>query len=116
MSSYVPEELRRIVVTRADGLCEYCLIHERDTFVGCQVDHIISEKHGGPTDAGNLAHACAWCNRAKGSDVGSLDPATGQFVRFYNPRTDVWSDLFQLVGARIEWKTPIGAVTVRLLR
>ena len=32
---------------RAYHVCEYRLIHEDDTFWGCQVDHIISPKHGG---------------------------------------------------------------------
>jgi hypothetical protein len=27
------------------------LIHEDDTYLGCQVDHVISEKHGGETTA-----------------------------------------------------------------
>ncbi len=43
-------------------LCEYCLIHEDDTFFGCEVDHIISQKHGGPTEPENLAYACLPCN------------------------------------------------------
>ncbi len=58
MSSRVPVGLRRLVVSRAERLCEYCLIHEDDTFFGCEVDHIISEKHGGPTREENLAYAC----------------------------------------------------------
>ena len=70
MSSYVSAELRRLVASRANGLCEYCLIHESDAYLGCQVDHIISEKHGGPTESANLAYACACCNRAKGRDPG----------------------------------------------
>jgi 5-methylcytosine-specific restriction endonuclease McrA len=49
MSSYVSAELRRIVRDRAGGVCEYCLIHERDTYLGNEVDHIIAEEHGGPT-------------------------------------------------------------------
>jgi 5-methylcytosine-specific restriction endonuclease McrA len=59
MPSYINEELRRLVALRAEYLCEYCLIHEEDTFYGCEVDHIISLKHGGPTEAENLAYACA---------------------------------------------------------
>ncbi|MFQ5652963.1 MAG: HNH endonuclease [bacterium] len=39
------------------------MIHEEDTFFHCQVDHIISLKHGGPTDADNLAYACVICIR-----------------------------------------------------
>ena len=52
--TYINAELRRLVLARADGVCEYCLIAEDDTFYGCEVDHIISEKHGGPTEADNL--------------------------------------------------------------
>jgi 5-methylcytosine-specific restriction endonuclease McrA len=100
MSSYVTAELRRLVVERARGLCEYCLLHESDTYLGCQVDHVISDKHGGATVAENLALACAFCNRAKGSDVGSLT-AVGTFSRFFNPRTDIWTDHFALDGVRI---------------
>ena len=89
MGSYLSPALRRLVAVRADFLCEYCLIDENDTFFGCEVDHIISEKHGGATEADNLAYACAFCNRAKGSDIGSILPQRGTFVRFFNPRTDL---------------------------
>jgi len=113
--TYVSAELRRLVVARAEGLCEYCLIAEEDTFYGCEVDHIISEKHGGPTQEENLAHACVFCNQAKGSDVGSIHWESGQFVRFFNPRTDRWADHFVLAGSQIEGVTEIGAVTARIL-
>ena len=43
MSSYINAALRRLVATRAEYLCEYCLIHEEDAFFGCEVDHIISD-------------------------------------------------------------------------
>lgn len=42
MASEVSERLRRQVAERAYHVCEYCLIHEDDTFWGSQVDHIIS--------------------------------------------------------------------------
>jgi hypothetical protein len=114
MTSYVAAELRRVVVARADGLCEYCLIHEADTWLGCQVDHVISEKHGGPTSAENLAYACVYCNRRKGTDLGSIAASTGHFVRFFNPRADRWSEHFRISGARIEPLTEIGEVTIRI--
>lgn len=114
MSSYVSPELRRLVAQRADGLCEYCLVHESDTYLGCQVDHIVSEKHGGPTDPQNLAYACTFCNRAKGSDIGSATQA-GKFCRFFNPRTDDWADHFELHGVRIKPRTDVGEVTARIL-
>jgi hypothetical protein len=45
--TYVNAELRWLVVARAESICGYCLIAEEDTFFGCTIDHIISEKHGG---------------------------------------------------------------------
>lgn len=113
-ATYITAQLRRIIVQRASSLCEYCLIHVDDTYWGCQIDHIISEKHGGVTDAENLAHACSFCNRNKGSDVGSRTQK-GQFVRFFNPRSDSWSDHFRLDGITIVPLTDIGEVTTRIL-
>lgn len=72
--TYISAELRRQVIARAENLCEYCLLHDDDTFFGGEVDHIISEKHAGPTEEGNLAYACLACNRSKGSDIASLVP------------------------------------------
>ena len=93
-----------------------CLIHEDDTHFGCQADHIISEKHGGPTEAENLAYACSFCNRHKGSDIGSIEWETGTFVRFYNPRTDRWQEHFKLDGSEIVPLTKVGVVTAQILQ
>lgn len=115
MSSHISHDLRNLVSARAEHICEYCLIHEEDTFFGCEVDHVISVKHGGPTEADNLAYACVFCNRQKGSDIGSILWRTGEFKRFFNPRADRWADHFRLNAAVIEPLTPIGEVTVRIL-
>lgn len=114
MTSYVAVDLRRLVAERAGRSCEYCLIAEADTYLGCQVDHIVSEKHGGPTDSDNLAYACSFCNRSKGTDLGSV--IFGRLERFYNPRLDRWSDHFEIRGATIVPRTPIGEVTARILQ
>jgi hypothetical protein len=74
---------------------------------------MISLKHGGSTEPDNLAYACALCNRAKGSDIGSI-ATSGELTRFFNPRTDRWSEHFRLDGAKIEPLTAIGEVTVRI--
>jgi hypothetical protein len=42
-------------------------------------DHIIAEKHGGVTDADNLAYACVVCSTAKGSDLGSIGVTLGRY-------------------------------------
>lgn len=116
MTSYVSAHMRREVESRANNLCEYCLIHEDDTYLGCQVDHVIAEKHGGATEADNLSYACTFCNRAKGTDIGSIISGSKIFTRFYHPRTDHWADHFVLNGALIEARTPVGEATATILR
>jgi hypothetical protein len=116
MTSYVSLELRRYVSSRAKGVCEYCLIHEDDTYLGGQVEHIIAQKHRGMTEPDNLAYACVYCNRAKGSDIGSIAPSTREFTRFFNPRIDTWNVHFKLMGASIVPKTAIGEATATILR
>lgn len=114
--THIPAEMRRAVRLRAQNRCEYCSIHEDDTEYGCEVDHILSEKHLGRTELENLALACFFCNRNKGSDLGSIRSADDPvFVRFFNPRTDVWSDHFEFDTHRhILPKTDIGQVTARI--
>jgi len=114
-TTYISADLRRVVAARAEWICEYCLIAEEDSYFGCAVDHIISEKHQGPTEAANLAYACVFCNQAKGSDIGSIHWTSGQFIRFYNPRTDSWAEHFHLAGDQIEGITPVAEVTARIL-
>jgi len=116
MTSYIPADLRRIAIERAAGQCEYCRIRETDTFLGCQIDHIIAEKHGGQTTADNLALACAFCNRHKGTDIGSIAPSTGEFTRFYNPRTDNWNEHFRSKDFIIEPISPVGEATASILQ
>lgn len=116
MASDVSGELRRLVAGRALHRCEYCLLHEDDAFLSHQVDHIISRKHGGLSEPGNLAYACFRCNTWKGSDIASLDPRTGRMTPLFNPRRERWSDHFELRGFVIEPLTIRGEVTARLLK
>ncbi len=108
--------MRRIVASRANYICEYCLIAEEDAYFRFQVEHIISRKHGGSSELENLALACVFCNRYKGSDVATLTPETSNLVRFYNPRVMRWREHFRLHGVLIESLTEIGEATVRILQ
>ena len=110
----VSSTLRALVARRASYLCEYCLIHEEDTWFGCQVDHIVSRKHGGASVADNLAYACGFCNRFKGSDLGSISEISGQLTPFFNPRIAHWADNFVLRGSLILPISAAGEVTVRI--
>ena len=112
---YINAELRRLVASRAEHICEYCLVSEVDRSSGCQVDHIIDIKHGGSTTADNLCYACIFCNLQKGTDLGSINWQTGELVRFFNPRRDFWGEHFRLDEAVIQHQTDIGEVTARIL-
>lgn len=114
--THVPAELRRSVRLRARDCCEYCLIPESMALSAHEIDHVIAEKHGGPTDAENLALACALCNGFKGSDLASIDADTGAIVPLFNPRRDGWTEHFRLESGRIEPLTASARATVRLLQ
>jgi len=112
----VSEFLRRFVAERAAYRCEYCLLHEDDSYSPHQIDHIISRKHGGQSDSDNLAYACLRCNVWKGTDVGSFDPQSGTLVSLFHPRRQRWEDHFLLRQAVIEPLTVEGKATARLLK
>ncbi len=115
-SAHIPAALRRLIYERASGCCEYCLTPEAAGLAAHEVDHIIAEKHGGPTQGDNLALSCALCNKRKGSDLSSLDPATGEIEPLYNPRRGRWADHFQLNGAEFVPLTATGRTTIQFLQ
>ena len=118
-SAYISAQLRREVPDRAGNCCEYCRIHQDDQFFAFEIDHIIAEKHGGPTTSDNLCLSCPDCNAFKGSDIASIDwDHDEQIAMLFNPRKQVWNEHFTLDTAtgRIEPLTPEGRVTVFLLR
>ncbi len=47
--------LQEAVRQRAQDRCEYCQFPARFARVPFQIDHIVAEKHGGPTTLENLA-------------------------------------------------------------
>ncbi len=103
------------VRTRAKNRCEYCGIPFPGYRLPYQIDHIIARQHGGSSEADNLALCCLHCNRHKGPNIAGHDTATGDIVRLYHPRRDVWREHFQLDGAVLVGLTAIGRVTVRVL-
>ena len=117
MSEYVSSGLRRQVRNRANGRCEYCLIHEEDCFLPHEPDHIIAVKHGGETREENLAWTCFVCNRAKGSDIASIDGDSGDIVRLFSPRRDGWNENSEVApDGQIRALTSIARATINLLR
>ena len=114
--SYIPVALRRLVEERAKYKCEYCLLPAKIAFFPHEIDHIIAEKHGGETNADNLALTCWRCNRYKGSDLGSFDPETGYFSFLFNPRNQEWKSHFIFSEVVVVGLTAEGRTTVKLLQ
>ena len=111
--------LRRDVIELADNCCEYCRVSQEDRVMPYEVDHVIAEKHGGPTTSDNLCWICYLCNGYKGSDIGSIDwDGSGKLTPLFNPCQQKWGEHFRLntATACIEPLTLEGRVTVFLLR
>ena len=116
MTNDISPETRLIVANRANHVCEYCLVAEEDAYFKFQVEHIISRKHGGSSEIENLALACVYCNRHKGTDIGTLVPGRRDLVRLYHPRTNRWRNHFHLNGVIIEPISEIAEATIRILQ
>lgn len=108
--------LRAFVVQRAAGYCEYCRLPQRFFTELFQIEHIVPRQHRGFTIESNLAIACSRCNLYKGPNIAGLDPLTGELIRLFNPRIDVWSEHFQASSdGNMLGKTPIGRTTLYVL-
>jgi len=111
----VRDELRQFVRGRAAGCCEYCHFPESLSFLPFQVDHIIAEKHSGPTVESNLAWSCYYRNSFKGPNISGWDPDSDQIVRLFHPRRDTWNEHFFWQGPTLVGRTAIGRVTILVL-
>ncbi len=116
MSAYIPVLVRQMVIQRAAGICEYCLMPQKFSMYSHEIDHVVATKHGGQSVESNLVVACLPCNRHKGSDLTSIDPTTGVITPLFNPRLQIWSDHFELENGYIWGLTAIGRTTVFLLQ
>jgi hypothetical protein len=107
--------LREAVRRRAEERCEYCHLPASCSILPFEIDHIIPEKHGGPTDLENLALACCYCNRFKGPNLSGVDNESGRIVRLFHPRRDRWGEHFVWQATSLKALSPIGRVTVQVL-
>ncbi|HEV7402558.1 MAG TPA: HNH endonuclease signature motif containing protein [Chthoniobacteraceae bacterium] len=111
----IPAGLRRRVVDRAAGRCEYCLLAQFGQEAEFHVDHIEPQAAGGPTVFENLALACVSCSLRKAARRTALDPATKKEVPIFHPRKDRWSAHFRWHGALIVGISSSGRATVDAL-
>jgi hypothetical protein len=110
------EVLRQLVWRRAADRCEYCQLAQAYSILPFEIDHVIARKHRGKTIASNLALSCYYANSFQGSDIASIDIASGKLSRLYNPRRHRWSRHFRWNGPFLIGLTGIGRTTVQLLQ
>lgn len=116
-ATHVPDALRERVAAQARHRCGYCLSAEAIMGMSLEIEHTIPESRGGLIIEENLWLACPPCNARKSDRFIVTDPDTGELVRLFDPRHQVWSEHFQwnescdsIVGV-----TPTGRATVHAL-
>jgi hypothetical protein len=114
--SFVPAKLRRFVIERALGRCEYCRLAQVGQEATFHIDHILPESEGGPTTPSNLALACVSCSLRKESRRSAPDPQTGRVVKLFHPRRQVWATHFHWDDVALVGMTPTGRATVAALQ
>lgn len=113
--SYIPAELRRLVIQRAAGRCEYCGLSQEGQEATFHIDHVIPVTAGGQTVAENLALACVSCSLRKAARQTAIDPQSGKEVALYNPRRDTWREHFRWEDAYLVGLTATGRATIEAL-
>jgi hypothetical protein len=93
--THIPRALRERVAIQARHRCGYCLSAEAVVGMPMEMDHLIPESLGGLTEEDNLWLACSLCNDSKSDRIAARDPVTGQIVRLFDPRHQVWSEHFR---------------------
>lgn len=91
---YVPAEMRRLVVERANNCCEYCRAQARYSSDPFTIDHILPFVLGGLTIVANLAFCCYGCNQCKAARIFATDPITGLSAPLFHPRQQRWEEHF----------------------
>jgi hypothetical protein len=109
------QALVSLVRQRARATCEYCRLPQGLSPIAFEIDHVIAQKHGGATEAANLALACFYCNSFKGPNIAGIDPGSGRIIRLYHPRQDVWTRHFRWDGPVLVGRTSVGRATVAVL-
>jgi hypothetical protein len=107
--------LEALVWQRAGRCCEYGHVCQDFDRLPFEIDHVVAQKHGGPTKPSNLCLACFARNHHKGPCIAGRDRVTNKLVALFNPRRHKWHRHFRWDGALLVGRTPVGRVTVAVL-
>ena len=113
--SNIPVFLRKLVIRRAENVCEYCHLSQKGQEAAFHIDHIKPVASSGETIAENLALACVSCSLRKGAKETATDSETNQKVSLFHPRLDDWNEHFEWNGVILKGLTTKGRATVKAL-
>ena len=118
MAVYISASLRQQIRAADRERCCYCLTTELNSGIRLALDHVYPRSQGGATTFENVCLACRACNEFKSDTVNAIDLETGDLVRLFHPRTQVWHEHFEWVleGTEVRGKTASGRVTVMALQ
>lgn len=114
--AHLSDHLRRFVLERAAGRCEYCRVAQVGQEATFHVDHVVPLAAGGATAVENLALACVSCSLRKAARRMALDPQSGVAAALFHPRNDTWSEHFLWTGVVVVGLTPMGRATIDALQ
>jgi len=112
----IPARLRRLVIKRAQGRCEYCRLEQAGQEATFHIDHIRPMVEGGETKQDNLALACVSCSLRKAARSHGLDPLVQQQASLFDPRQEEWGAHFRWESLQLIGLTPTGRATVQTLQ
>lgn len=92
--SYISASLRKLVIKRAKGNCEYCLLLSNFSANPFCIDHIEPISKGGLSVETNLAYSCLHCNGSKYNKTEGFDIISQKTVPLFNPRKTEWENYF----------------------
>ncbi len=116
--SRISRKIQAKVRKEAKNRCGYCLLPQEILMSKLEIEHLTPLAEGGTDEEENLWLACRDCNSFKSSKVYVFDEETGQKVKIFNPRTQIWQEhfIFSEDKTTIIGKTPCGRATVIALR
>lgn len=116
--SRISTKVRAKVCRDAKNRCGYCLLPQMILSSPLEIEHILPISAGGTDEEDNLCLACRECNSHKSAKIDVFDYETGQTVRLFNPRTQIWNEHFEFGDneSLIIGKTACGRATVIALK
>jgi hypothetical protein len=105
----------RIVHQRAHFCCEYCQTCQQIMGQAMHIEHI---EPNGDNSLDNLCLSCPSCNLSKAKATSAPDPSSGEIVRLFNPRTQIWQEHFEWIedGIMLRGLTEVGRATIERLK